>query len=109
MPKAQSASSDGRAYLTPPETKPSFGITARKFGIEPEPWAAQSYATLHVLANAIKAAQSTHPAAIRDALAQTDVPTILGRSGAFSFDPDGDAMYDQIMMVVKDGELQFFE
>ena len=80
-----------------------------KYGIEPEPWAAQSYATLYVLANAIKTAQSTHPTAIRDVLAQTDFPTILGKSGAFSFDPNGDALYDQIIMVVKDGELQFFE
>ena len=80
-----------------------------KFGIEPEPWAAQSYATLYVLANAIKTAQSTQPTAIRDALAQTDFSTILGKSGAFSFDPDGDALYDQIIMVVKDGELQVFE
>ena len=81
-----------------------------KYGIQPEPWAAQSYATLYVLTNAIKTAQSPDPAAIRDALAQTtDFPTILGRSGKFSFNLDGDALYDQIIMVVKDGELQFFE
>ncbi len=81
-----------------------------KYGIEPKPWSAQSYATLHVLANAIKMAQSTDSTAIRDALAQTmDFPTILGRLGDFSFDPNGDALYDQILMVVKDGKLQFFE
>ena len=81
-----------------------------KYGIQPEPWAAQSYATLYVLANAIATAQSAEPAAIRDILAQTkDFPTILGKSGAFSFNPDGDALYDQIIMVVKDGGLQFFE
>ena len=81
-----------------------------KYGIQPEPWAAQSYATLYVLANAIKVAQSADPSIIRDALAQTtDFPTILGKLGKFSFNPDGDALYDQIIMVVKDGELQFFE
>ena len=81
-----------------------------KYGIQPEPWAAQSYTTLYVLANAIKTAQSSDPTLIRDALAQTtDFPTILGRLGKFSFNPDGDALYDQIIMVVKDGELQFFE
>ena len=42
-----------------------------RYGIDPEPWAAQSYATLYVLANAIKTAQSADPTAIRDALAQT--------------------------------------
>ena len=83
---------------------------AKYDGIEPEPWAAQSYATLYVLANAIKTAQSKDATAIRDALAQTtDFPTILGRTGAFSFNSDGDALYDQIIMVVKDGELEFFE
>ncbi len=78
-----------------------------KYGIEPEPWAAQSYATLYVLANAIKIAQSADSTAIRDALAQTkDLPTILGN---FSFNPDGDALYDQIVLIVKDGEFQLFE
>ena len=78
-----------------------------KYGIEPEPWAAQSYATLYVLANAIKTAQSADSTAIRDALAQTkDLPTILGD---FSFNPDGDALYDQIVLVVKDGKFQVFE
>ena len=78
-----------------------------KYGIEPEPWAAQSYATLYILANAIANAQSTDAAAIRDALAQTmDFPTILGN---FSFDPNGEAMYDPIVLVAKDGHLQTFE
>ena len=80
------------------------------YGIDPEPWAAQSYATLHVLANAIKTARSADPTAIRDALARTkDFPTILGRSGRLSFNPDGDALYDQILVVVTDGELEFLE
>ena len=81
-----------------------------KYGIQPEPWAAQSYVTLYVLANAIKVAQSTDPTIIKDALAKTtDFPTILGKLGKFSFNPDGDALYDQIIMVVKDRKLQFFE
>ena len=78
-----------------------------KYGIEAEPWAAQSYATLYILANAIGNAQSIDSAAIRDALAQTmDFPTILGN---FSFDPNGEAMYDAVVLTVKDGELQLFE
>lgn len=78
-----------------------------KYGIEPEPWAAQAYATLHILANAIANAGSTDSAAIRDALAQTmDFPTILGN---FSFDPNGEAVYEPIVLIVKDGELQLFE
>lgn len=78
-----------------------------KYGIEPEPWAAQSYATLYILANAIAKAQSTDSAAIRDILAQTmDFPTILGN---FSFDPNGEAMYEPIVLIAKGGELQVFE
>ena len=78
-----------------------------KYGIEPDAWAAQSYATLHILAAAMAKAQSTDSAAIRDALAQTmDFPTILGN---FSFDPNGEAVYDPIVLMVKDGELQLFE
>ena len=77
-----------------------------KYGIEPEPWAAQSYVTLNVLANAIEIAQSADATAIRDALAQTkDLPTILGD---FSFNADGDALYDQIVLIVEDGEFQVF-
>ena len=64
------------------------------YGYEPGPWAAQAYATLHILANAIANAQSTDSAAIRDALAQTmDLPTILGN---FTFDPNGEAIYDRV-------------
>ena len=78
-----------------------------KYGIDAEPWAAQSYATLRILANAIAHAQSADSVAIRDALAQTmDFPTILGN---FSFDPNGEAVYDPIVLMVKDGELQLFE
>ena len=81
------------------------------YGHEPGPWAAQAYATLHILANAIANAQSTDAAAIRDALAQTmDFPTVLGN---FSFDPNGEAIYDRveerIVHIVKDGKLQPFE
>ena len=78
-----------------------------KYGIEPEPWAAQSYATLHILAAAMAKAQSADAAAIRDALAQTmDLPTILGD---FSFDANGEAVYDPVVLIVKDGTLQLFE
>ncbi len=78
-----------------------------KYGIEPEPWAAQSYATFYILANAIANAQSTDAADIRDALAQTmDIPTILGN---FSFDPGGEAVHDPSILTVKNGKLQLFE
>ena len=105
--RAQSLFLDGRLFLTCLETKPSSSITKQEYGIEAEPWAAQAYATLYILANAIAKAQSADSEAIRDALAQTmSFPTILGN---FSFDANGEAMYDPIVLIVKDGELQAFE
>ena len=74
----------------------------------PSPWAAQAFASLNILANAIRVSGSTDAAAIRDALATTsDLDTVLG---AFSFDPNGEAIYDQIVVLeVKDGTLQILE
>ena len=78
-----------------------------KYGIEPDPWAAQSYATLYILAEAISEAQSTEATAVRDALANImDLDTILGR---FSFNEVGDAVYDPIVLAVENGELVDFE
>ena len=54
-----------------------------KYGAEPSPWAAQSYAALYILAETIANAQSTDATAIRGALANiTDFDTVLGQ---FSF------------------------
>ena len=75
--------------------------------IEPDPWAAQSYATLYILAKAIENAQSTEATAVRDVLAHTmDFPTVMGN---FSFDEVGDAVYDPIILTVEHGELVAFE
>jgi branched-chain amino acid transport system substrate-binding protein len=78
-----------------------------KYGNPPDAWAAQSYATLYILTNAIINAQSSEASAIRDALAATmDFPSILGN---FSFDPNGEAVYEPILQIVKDGELHVLE
>jgi branched-chain amino acid transport system substrate-binding protein len=78
-----------------------------KYGMEPNNYAARSYATLHVLAAAIANAQSAESASIRDALANIkDLDTILGK---FSFDANGDAVYNAKVLTVKDGELVLFE
>ena len=77
------------------------------YGTEPNAWAAQSYAALHILVEAIANAQSTHSIAIRDALADTmNVDTILGQ---FSFDAVGDAVYNPQTLIVKDSEFAVFE
>ncbi len=77
------------------------------FGMEPNAFAASSYAAVYILAEAIKDAQSTDSIAIRDALAAIrDFDTVLGK---FSFDANGDAVYDPKVLIVKDGRLQAFE
>ncbi len=78
-----------------------------KFDMEPSNAAARSYVTLHILAAAIANAQSTDAAAIRDALASIrDFDTIFGK---FSFDANGDAVYDEKVLIVKEGKLVRFE
>ena len=78
-----------------------------KYGIEPNVWAAQFYAAVHILAKGIAEAQSTDPEAIAATLAEIrDFDTILG---PFSFNPVGDAVYDPIVLIVKDGEFEVFE
>ena len=78
-----------------------------KYGTEPNIWAAQSYASIYILAKAIADAQSPDATAIRDALANiTDFDTVLGQ---FSFDAVGDAVYDPVVLIVQNEELRIFE
>ena len=78
-----------------------------KYGIEPSIWAAQFYTAVYILAKAIEDAQSTDPTEIAAALAEIrDFDTILG---PFSFNAVGDAVYDPIVLIVKDGEFEVFE
>ncbi len=78
-----------------------------KYGAEPNPWAAQSYAALYILAEAIANAQSTDATAIREALANIKkFDTVLGQ---FSFNPVGDAVYDLMVLIVQDDSFEVFE
>ena len=79
----------------------------RTYAAEPAAWAAQSHAAFHILAMAISKAQSINANAIRDALAKTnDMDTVVGK---FSFDPNGEAVYDPIVLTVKNGAFEVFE
>ena len=78
-----------------------------KYGMEPSVWAAQPYAAVYILAEAIRNAHSTDSEAIAAALAEIrDFDTILGK---FSFDANGDAIYDPVVLIVKNGRLEVFE
>ncbi|MDE2887615.1 MAG: ABC transporter substrate-binding protein [Gemmatimonadota bacterium] len=78
-----------------------------KYDIDASRRSAQSYAALHILAEAIATAGSADASAIRDAMAGIrDLDTILGQ---FSFNADGDAVYNPIVLIVRDGEFEIFE
>ena len=77
------------------------------YGMVPNAFASASYASVYILAEALKNAQSTDAMAVRDALANIrDFDTILGK---FSFNADGDAVYAPRVLIVKDGILKPFE
>ena len=77
------------------------------YGMKPNVFAAASYVTVYILAEAIQNAQSTDSVSIRDALSNImDFDTVFGK---FSFNADGDAVYAPGVLVVKDGTLQPFE
>ena len=77
------------------------------YGMDPDPWAAQSYATMHILNEAGTRAGSADPMAIAEALRKIDgLDTILG---SFSFDENGDAIYEPFIHIVKDSQLELFD
>lgn len=77
------------------------------YGVDPNTWAAHSYATVYILTQAIADARSTEAQAIREAMADIkNLDTVLGN---FSFDADGDAAHDATILTVENGEFKVFE
>jgi len=76
-----------------------------RYGVDPDQVAAQAYAGVYILANAVKSANTTSDArAVRDALEQTyALPTPLG---AFSFNDAHDPDYAAIVQVVRQGHFE---
>ena len=79
-----------------------------EYGEPPNAFAARSYASVYILARAIAdAGGSTDSESIRDALAGIrNLDTVLG---VFSFDENGDAVYDPVVEMVKDGAFEVLE
>lgn len=74
---------------------------------EPNLFSALAYTSVHLLTHAISSVGSIESDAVRDALAETEgFDTVLG---SFSFDAVGDAVYDPVMLIVRDGGLEPFE
>jgi branched-chain amino acid transport system substrate-binding protein len=77
-----------------------------RYKIDPDQFAAQAYAGLHLVAEAITRAGDASPAGIRDALAGLrDVDTVLGR---FSFDEQRNPVHEPVVQVVRDGRFDLF-
>ena len=77
-----------------------------KYDAEPSVFSALAYTSVKLLVNAISEAGSTDSVAIREALAGTsDFETVLG---SFSFDAVGDAVYDPIILVAREGAFHPF-
>ena len=76
------------------------------FGSDPTAFAALPYVSVYILAWALEKAPSTEAVAIRDALANLRVDSLLG---SFSFDANGDAIYEPKVLMVRNGRLIPFE
>jgi branched-chain amino acid transport system substrate-binding protein len=77
-----------------------------KYGTPPDQFAAQAYAGVYIVNQAIKDAGSTDRKAIRDALNRIkDLDTVLGK---FSFTEGRDADHDPVVQVVKGGKFTVF-
>ena len=83
-----------------------------KYGVEPNVFAAQSYASVYILTKAILDAhlaprfEVLDSQGIRDALREIrDFDTVLGK---FSFDDVGDGVYNPAVLIVKDGKFEVF-
>ncbi|HET8631499.1 MAG TPA: ABC transporter substrate-binding protein [Thermomicrobiales bacterium] len=79
-----------------------------KFNADPDQFAAQAYAGVYILADAIKrAGPNVDRSSLRDALTQVkNLPTVLGN---FSFLPNRDADYPPVVQIVKDGKFEIFK
>lgn len=96
----------GTAVDTPGNQTFIQNYTAQ-YGITPNNFAARTYTALYVLAEAIRNAEFNDADSIKDALAKiSDYDTVMGK---FSFDENGDAIYEPQVLIVRDGKLVPFE
>jgi branched-chain amino acid transport system substrate-binding protein len=78
-----------------------------RYGVVPDGLAGLGYDAANILFDAMKRANSTDPAKVRDALAQTkDFPAV---SGNVTIDKDRNAVKSAVVLEVKDGKLKYVE
>ncbi|MEI6133559.1 MAG: ABC transporter substrate-binding protein [Desulfomonile sp.] len=79
----------------------------KKYGTNPDQFAAQAYTGVYILANAIKTANSSDSTAIRDAMAKIkDLDTVLGK---FSFDANREPVHSPVVQVIKNGKFELYK
>ena len=87
------------------ENKRFVAAYRKKYNRTPDNGAALGYTTAKIVAAALKGA-GVNPSSesVRESLLKIrDLPVILGR-GKFNFDPDRGALYEGVIMTVKDGK-----
>lgn len=78
-----------------------------RYGSKPDQFAAQAYASLHILADAIKRSDPLNTQTLRDALANTrNLPTILG---TFSFDATRNPVHAPVVQELVNGQFFLFQ
>ena len=91
---------------TPGNSQFVTSYTAR-FGSKPDQFAAQAYASLYILADAIKRAGKVNNLTLRDALANTqNLQTILG---SFSFDANRNPVHTPVVQELVNGQFFIFQ
>lgn len=78
-----------------------------EYGSTPDQFAAQAYTAAKAMATALRNADSTDPAMIRDALAAME--TIESPLGPFAFDENRDPDHPPVVQVMQDGQFVIFE
>jgi branched-chain amino acid transport system substrate-binding protein len=91
-------------YSTDPTSRAFVESYEATYGAPPDQFAAQAYAGVQILAEAVTAGDAESRAAVRDALSEVrDLPTPLG---PFSFTAARDADAPAAVTVVRDGEFR---
>ena len=107
--RAAEGAISGAAWFigNPSPANQRFVATFReRYKIDPDQFAAQAYAGVHLLAEAIARAKDGSSHGIRDSLAGLrDVDTVLGR---FSFDEQRNPVHEAIVQTVRDGRFDLF-
>jgi branched-chain amino acid transport system substrate-binding protein len=87
--------------LETPAAKKFVAAFKARYGRVPEKYAQAGYDAVHMIAQAISRAKSTQPAAVRDALTQTQY---AGPQGKAFFDKTNQLIIDEYIISVKDGK-----